>query len=232
MSQGITGYQGPTGLEFDGWGCTGPSGIGVPNYTGTTGPTGSNLLYTGPTGTNGSTGLTGLQGSTGPTGIDNGLKLVKTYFFNNTPIGNVANVFTSTYDNYRVIINDYNDSSGRTDTLRAINVQMLNNLTPTTTGYNWVYNSYGYYGLISAYGNTSASINIGGYSTSGIDAFSLEFKNPYRTSNTSIQSYAIYLEANYFVGYGVSNSSSYDGFNLSVSGMNIYANVSVYGYLK
>jgi hypothetical protein len=134
----ITGPTGPT------VGDTGPAGD---SPTGPTGPTGTPGA-TGPSGAVGPTGPTGSVGGTGPTGPTGplgagGLALISRQTFTDVAEMTVDGIFSSTYDNYKVMITNLHPTDNVTTSVRfRLRAGGVTN-SSEISGYGWSNMSYG-----------------------------------------------------------------------------------------
>jgi hypothetical protein len=162
-----------------------------------------------------------------------GVVLLNTTSFTTQTTVSVDNVFSSTYDNYLIRVNnlansenawtgirmrvsgsDYSGATYRKQVLSASSTTLTGSRTLNDTSWNEVF-----------YQNTS------------IPNFnSIEIQNPFLTEVTSAVSIGSLETAASTVGimfwYGLNTTTSYDGFTLIPAGGNITGSVSVYGYNK
>ena len=187
----------------------------------------------GPTGPTGVAGATGATGATGPTA---GMVLLNTTSFSAVASQSINDVFSATYDNYRIIFEG--------------------NASNTTTGFNFRLRVGGSDDTNSVYGKQS--LNVDGSSASAArsaaantlaladlistdkDFYHIELINPNKVAPTG---YDFSFTRRYnnssniaklFIAGGHTNSTLFDGFTFYVGGVGITfaGTISVYGYNK
>jgi hypothetical protein len=187
---------------------------------GPTGPTGAASTITGPT------------GATGPTGSNasSGLVLINTTTFSAVSSISVNNVFTSTYDYYKVLINH----TGSTTASNTIRLRLAGTDNTGANTYktqenesdgsvNTATRRSGDAMLLGATSNTADSV-----CTNVIDIFNVALASP-----TGIQSYNIGSGSNGFmriIGGYHTVSTAYDGFTFITASGTISGKLRVYGY--
>jgi hypothetical protein len=170
-----------------------------------------------------------------------GMVLLNTTSFSGVSSQSINDVFSATYDNYRIVANILGAGAGGGGfgTNLRLRVSGADN-----TASNYRYAGYGLgdnaaalfkvqsSGLATSFLLEAASSQ--SYSYKVIDVFS-----PFKTENTSIQYQGMYLESTpQFFGYDMggvlSVTTSYTGFTLftPTGGTTIEGRVSVYGYNK
>jgi hypothetical protein len=149
---------------------------------------------------------------------------------------NFAGCFTSTFNNYRVVIDGLNVSSAA-----DIYIRFLNGTTPNATAtYQWAYTGLR---IDNIGADTAAVNNTKGYTgmsaTVGAEILascSLDVYGPQQTQRTWIAGVAVGYETNYYSRSGMAffnNTNSFDGFQvLTATAATFTGNVTVYGYRK
>jgi hypothetical protein len=144
---------------------------------------------------------------------------------------NIQNVFTSEFDNYRIIVNA-NVTTNVDSTLRA---RLLSTATEVTT--NYTSNAINYRFDTGAYVNTtldSAYFLLGLLPNSVSHIASFDFASPFlATATTLAGNYtgsALSYDAYGFMNGRNSNATSYDGIRLSCSASTFTGTARVYGY--
>lgn len=235
---GSTGERGPTGFGFTGEkgdtgaSITGPSGLSL------TGPVG--VSVTGPSGDAG-VGLTGAQGATGvgltgPVGLSGVTQLtliLSTGIDANSTVFN--NVFSSTYDAYRVNMTNFSSNNSTPNDIRwgftASGVRDTTN--------NYLNRGFFVYGTSAGqFGpsiQTSTSFYVGTTDNTKT-ALTMDIQNPAITI-PAMWEYKTFMAntGNTYMWYGggLHNvNSAFDGFEFFGSGNNIQASCQIYGYNK
>jgi len=165
-----------------------------------------------------------------PAGGGSGLTLISTTTVSSGTSVNINSVFSATYDNYLIVAN-----------LKAGqdvgNFQLRASTTTTNTGYYYAgqrtqsNNS----GPTLFYGANTASINIQEIGTD-FGVLTIQVNNPFVADTTAISATAIMNNLTQlkiaYLGGGVNNSTSYDGFTISLDsgGFGSGGKVRVYGY--
>lgn len=163
-------------------------------------------------------------------GPDLGLVHIKTESFSGTASHSIDNVFSATYDNYKLLFNNITGidwvairmrASG-TDDSGANYRQQSNTSSSTTNTANRIVNQTSWTNVIELSG--------AGYSSG------LEIANPFLTTTTMAGHITGGAMAGnpvlYSVDYGLNTSTSYDGFSLIPASGTITGSISVYGYKK
>lgn len=163
-----------------------------------------------------------------------GLWLVKTATLSGTST-NIANCFTSDFDNYRVVLGDLDVSVNTTQT---IGIQYSANGTPAGSGYEW-WTQFIYSGGSGTEGGTAAtSWQLAYYSGDNeetgsltIDVFSPKLS---KYTHGMAQTFAYQAGAGGYVlrlsGGVLKNTNSYDGLTFVSSSGSMSGNVKIYGY--
>jgi hypothetical protein len=160
--------------------------------------------------------------------LSSGMVLLNTTSFSAVASQSFNNVFTSTYDNYRIVF----DGSVTTGN-QTFNIRLRNAGTDISSG------SYFRFGFFAGSGGstvvadlTQTSLNIGtigGQCSSIVDIFAPKLT---QTTNFLSNHYFSSGGQNFTLGSGVSVTTSCDGFTLFPGGSTITGSVSVYGYNK
>jgi len=150
----------------------------------------------------------------------------------------VNNCFSSSYDNYRVTVNLYSDSTAG----RYCHAQLSIGGTPTTTGY---YSKSLWYDLTSAssamvdYDIQTTKFCLGpiGYANTGEGSYSFDLFYPQATRNTKMNANGTGLMAGAYYVSTVSGglqtgTSSFDGIRILPTASNITGLITIYGYGK
>jgi hypothetical protein len=165
-----------------------------------------------------------LYSVTGGKGV--GLQFIAAASITAGTVSNFNNVFTSAYDNYRIIIAGKAVSSSAT-----ITYQNLLATVPAATNYR--YSSWYAVGATSGVNHFSAGTTsaILGYLTTGSDDFIvMDFANPALAKMTNGNTQINYGDATMTVGSVLhTTATAYDGFRIT-SSQNVNATIKVYGY--
>lgn len=169
---------------------------------------------------------------------NSGLVYVTQTSFTTASFVQINNCFTSTYDNYRIVVNLYSDSTSG----RYCHAQLSVSGTPTTTGY---YSKSLWYDLTSAsaamvdYDIQTTKLCLGpiGYANTGEGSYSMDLFYPQATKNTKMSANGTGLMAgSYYVstvsGGLQTGTTSFDGIRILPTANNITGVVAVYGYRK
>ena len=151
-------------------------------------------------------------------------------------ITNFANCFTSTYDNYRVVVGNLDNSS---TTTTSLSLRLSNAGTTVDSGYEW-WTMYWYASGTGSEGNASATAWQLNYYSDGSPAGAVAFdicspkKTEYTTGMGSSMAYQSGAGGYVFrqTGGVLKNSTAYDGFSLLVGNGTMSGTVSIYGYRK
>lgn len=233
LKGGIPGNTGPTGFSFTG--LTGPTGATGPGITGPTGVPGS-------TGVTGSTGGIGFTGPTGPfVNSAVGMVLIKTVTMNSVSTA-VDDVFSSTYDAYRVVISNLNNS---TNTARWVTLRFrVGGVDNTTANYTYTFynlNATNLTSTESAGGQTASRLLFLSYvsATRSGASIIIDISNPFLANAASIyfgQSIGYNSSISQFVirhiGGVLNNDVQYTGFSIIGDTDNLTGTIRVYGYTK
>ena len=186
---------------------------------GPTGPTGAASTITGPT------------GATGPTGSDasSGLVLINTTSFSAVSSVSVNDVFSATYENYKIIVNQQRNTGAGLNQLRfrVAGADNSSNLYIVQ-----VLSANG--GSASASSSTSTSASLSAAFTTGaniIGQFEIEMQNPFQSKRTTYLSRCV--DGNdlmVLTGQYYNADTSFTGFSIIASANTITGSVSVFGY--
>jgi len=164
-----------------------------------------------------------------PTGINSALVLISS-----TTIGNavssvtVSNAFSSTYDNYKILI-----SGGASSALGGLSLQ----LGATTTGYYWSVPRLVYGGAASneTGANGSSFTSVGGMNADGL-GMNVDLIAPFLSKNTFYYSNQVANGTSSVAGGGggfLNNTTSYTAFTVAPSsGTLTGGTIRVYGYIN
>ena len=167
----------------------------------------------------------------GPTTVSSGLSLVST-----TTIGSgvasvtVSSAFSSTYDNYRIIIAAGASSSDGSATIK---------LGSTTTGYYWsfAYVQFNSSTVTGVNGSNDSSWNYAaGYNTTGISGI-IDIDSPNLAKNTIYRTHPVQQKTTGLFGIGggwLNDTTQYTAFTITPAGGETFTGgtISVYGYAK
>jgi hypothetical protein len=139
------------------------------------------------------------------------------------------NVFSSTYDNYLILVNLDSTSSGQ-----LINMRMrVSEIDNSSNNYYWAYGYASYAGTAALVNKNSVGLTSSfevGYSGGN---FGLNVYNPFRSFKT-VFSKILGLNNDNDVHYGgggnMSVTTSYTGFSFLMASGNITGTIKVYGY--
>jgi nanoRNase/pAp phosphatase (c-di-AMP/oligoRNAs hydrolase) len=163
-----------------------------------------------------------------------GLWLVKSETISGSSV-DITDCFSSDYDSYKVVVSNLNKTSS---TVRALNLQMLDNTTPdTSANYGYMYNfAYG----SNLGGNASAQFanfyELGLMSNREGQHLEIEFNSPFLEQPSSIGFKTVTYQSDvnsYIVrhgGGGHNVAASYNGFSLQTTTDSLSGTVRVYGY--
>jgi|LakMenE01Jun11ns_1017448.scaffolds.fasta_scaffold9933583_2 hypothetical protein len=174
----------------------------------------------------GPTGATGATGSTGPTGPNPGLTLIKTETFSASAAVNVNDVFSTTYNNYRILINATTLTGSLTMRFRVSSADnSTSNYKMDLYGTSlWTNSAYSGY-------QESGSTNFNVMAESSPASVSLDILNPFETQKTFLHGQTSQNDRGRSYQGLFDATTSFTGFSLLPS-TNITGNLSVYGYNK
>jgi hypothetical protein len=141
----------------------------------------------------------------------------------------VNNCFSSTYENYRVVISNIISASGQPDVYLRLRVSGSDNSTAGNYRYGRFY--YQIYGTNSG-SNTNVSDSFFQVAVADTDTAGnvvLDIFQPFATARTSL---TLLLTGQWFQGHGgqMTVNTSYTGFTFFTSALNISGTIRVYGY--
>jgi hypothetical protein len=149
---------------------------------------------------------------------------------------NFVGCFSSTYDNYRIIISNFNPSVGA-----DLYIRLLSGTTPTSTGdWGWAYTGISEMGVST---NSNATSNSRGYTgisntfgTLALGSASMDCYSPNLAQRTTFTSNAVSYSGAFGGRLGIvfyNNTPSYDGIRfLTDSAATMNGTVTIYGYRK
>lgn len=153
----------------------------------------------------------------------------------NAVTNNISNVFSSTYDSYRVVISDLNSA---TSTTRLVTLRFRT--TSDDTGANYFWSAYGFYGTTAfnggASGSTYSEIISLADSTNDGAAVAFDVHNPNLAKATVFSGHSIGYQSNVtnhasrLIAGGVNTSTQYTGFSIIGTTDALSGTVRVYGY--
>lgn len=162
-------------------------------------------------------------------GGEPGLQLIDSTSFSAVASERLDNVFSATYDNYKILINITSGSSAGAD----LQLRMASAGTADSAARYEV----GEYFVGAAVSVTAGNVNsvqanqgqLGRIATDGGCGAEVNMYNPFTTTNTKFTSISAghTLEV---TGTGLTVTNSYDGFQILASAGNMTGTVSVYGY--
>jgi hypothetical protein len=168
---------------------------------------------------------TGIKWAT-PAAAASGLTLVKTQTIGSGVSSvNVTSAFSSTYDNYKIVI-----VGGVGSTNQFINLK----LGAATTAYYWAYSEYNFAASAGgAAGSNVANFERVGYGTTATNFFSCDVFAPNLAKNTNISFNWIANVTGGGAGQGgglLNNTTQYTDFTIGVAGTLTGGTIRVYGY--
>ncbi len=177
---------------------------------------------------NGGFGLVLIKPSSVVGGTDNGKGTVS---FSAASSVSLNDVFSTTYDNYKILFTNSN-TSGSDVYIRV----RVSGADLTSNSYANIRNITSIGGSITSYTNYADTVvNLGGNLTTQ-NSYSVEISNPFATKRTQIYSLGTADSSSSMnqeiVNASVKNTTSYTGFTLISSLGNMTGTVSVYGFNK
>jgi hypothetical protein len=158
-----------------------------------------------------------------------GLRHINTTTFTSVSAVNVNNVFTSTYANYRIVINGLTISTSDQDLLLRVRAAGSDAASNYSFGYGRVTDT----SLAHIAGNSNTSFTLIGrmtVSTYNNNTVIFDVTSPALATFTQFQS-ASNLSLNQYFGFGTHmGSAAYDGFSLLPGANLISGTVRTYGY--
>jgi hypothetical protein len=162
-------------------------------------------------------------------GDEPGLQLIDSTSFSAVASERLDNVFSATYDNYKIVINITSGSSAGAD----LQLRMASGGTADSTAGRYETGEY-FVGAMTAV--TAGNVNsvgaaqgqLGRISTSAGCGAEVNMYNPFTTTNTKFTSISVghTLEV---TGTGLVVTNSYDGFQILASAGNMTGTMTVYG---
>jgi hypothetical protein len=139
------------------------------------------------------------------------------------------NVFSSTYDNYKVIFHSVITTSNQ-----IVNLRLRVGGVDTAGGnYFWGQHRALANGTGSnAGGNGTSSFRLGEAVTGTHRQTIAEIQNPNKTIVTGFSSLGFDVNAGFFIGGALLDSTAYDGFSILPAANQITGTVTIYGYAK
>jgi hypothetical protein len=182
---------------------------------------------------NGGFGLVLVKPSTVVNGTDNGKGTVS---FSAASTVSLNNVFSSTYNNYRILVDVTSNSAN--DGWHFLKLRAGGSDASTTYYYAfWARTHAG--GDVSQQGNNDTSFKVGQMDSAatGYSGYFIDLIDPFTTNKTKMGHYGSSITdtavVQGFAGGGVHDvAQSYDGFSLISQNGNITGSLSVYGYNK
>ena len=166
-----------------------------------------------------------------PAAAASGLNLITTNSFASSSAVNVDSCFTSTYTNYKIIV-DVTGSSGS-------NIMLFRLRSGGSTDTATTYNYYSYDVVVGGVGNSSAANqnNMFGFPTnSRLASVSFDLLNPQIAEYTKALPHAMYDDGSSpgmrIFSATKNNTTQYDGFALVATSGSFSGNYWVYGYQK
>jgi len=174
-----------------------------------------------------STAATGLKWAAA--GGSAGLVFIQKGTFTSTSVVNVNSCFSSTYDNYRILVK----VSGSSPTLGEVRLRMRSGTTDNTAS---SYNFQRLYAQSTSVGGQSATnqtSSVMGPWNTDLSWFATDMWSPFLAANTGYATVSSYNQThidNFSGAHKV--ASSFDGFTMFPDAGNITGEVWVYGYAK
>jgi hypothetical protein len=159
---------------------------------------------------------------------NSGLVYIASGSLSGTPT-NVANVFSSTYDNYRIVFSNMSVAAGAT----ASYIQLSVGGTAAITNYNYG----GTYTLFAAagtgmLGGGGSFMYIAQTSTSPISGCVMEIQRPFIAGVTTFQGQSANYDSGAVCSGNHTTATAYDGFKVSSQSSTPSFSYAVYGYRK
>jgi len=161
-----------------------------------------------------------------------GMVLLNTTSFSGVASQSINDVFSATYTNYLITLDDLIRSTSGGDS--SIYLRLRVSGTDSTAGYYWGQN----YALFASATSAGSNLNNGNhFSVCGTEnvvktSSQIWLQNPFTTKQTTMQSLQTRHDAgSYICGYN-SATTSYTGFTLLPTAANITGTVTVYGFNK
>jgi hypothetical protein len=159
-----------------------------------------------------------------------GLTLINTTSFSGVASQSVNDVFSATYENYRILVTGVSSAGGN------LQARLRVGGADNSTASSYVHQSLtGNSTTVAAARGTANFWNFGNINTTLVNGFSIDLYNPFLASATGYNCYDLRSDSGAFIQLtnGTHNQTvSYTGFTLIAETGNITGNVSVYGYNK
>jgi hypothetical protein len=160
-----------------------------------------------------------------------GLTLINTTSFSAVASQSVNDVFSATYDNYKIIVNLTNSTGANSSLSMRMRVSGADNTNNEYTRFKF-YTDY-----TNAFGSDSGSIGTSSFligDTQGTDGNQsvIEMQAPFLTQLTKQITIGTKKLNQFMFGGSTTVTTSYTGFTLIQGSTNITGTVSVYGYTK
>lgn len=167
-------------------------------------------------------------------GLEPGMVLLNTTSVSGTINKSITDIFSSTYDNYKIIFNLTQTGGGTENTLY---LRGMTSTEDSSSVYSYYTSSFGVNTTSYTQSSTgTTSIAFGRIGTSGTGSYVMDIMSPNKAENTTISSAGI--------GVGttttfterclarIANSTQYTGIFIFLTGNTITGTISVYGYNK
>jgi len=165
----------------------------------------------------------------GPVGSDSGLIHIETRTLTAVASESFNNVFSSTYDNYRIML--YLDSSA----IDAFRLRLRASGSDATTS-NYIYQDF--FASATSLGAsrvTTTSQRLGSINASLTTSYKIDLFAPFLVKTTAIQATALEASGSATITSSFCNfnlTNSFDGFTVFPGSGNITGQISIYGYAK
>ena len=171
------------------------------------------------------------------TTVDNktGLVLLNTTSFSAVASQSINDVFSSSFDNYVIILSDLLSSTGTPDLLMRMRVSSADN---SSAQYSINYIARSDTALVSGQTLNATSWNLGTLGTADRSYFEFKMSNPFKAQTTNMITQNVTRSSNStaqvasVAGLAHAVSTSYTGFTIYPSANNFSGVVSVYGVNK
>jgi hypothetical protein len=161
-----------------------------------------------------------------------GLTLINTTSFSAVASQSLNNVFSTDYENYRVVVNNL---VGNTGTGHSLTLRFRVSNTDTTTGYYWQRIRGSGTSTTSSSANIVGEINLGVYNSGNRSQMVFDVTSPFLTVNTLITNNAADFDNNVQTQVsagGLNDATSYTGLTIIGSSATMSGRISVFGYKK
>jgi hypothetical protein len=152
--------------------------------------------------------------------------------FSGATVVNLQSIFSSTYDNYRLVLTNLQAASGD---FYLFYINMLSGGTAAATAYYYAMQGLTFGGVADNYTGQNSSIGVcGGISNSDIHIV-MDISRPFVADRTIISAHCASAWGNYTSTVQHTTASSYDGiqlnnFRLGASTVNLSGTWKLYGY--